>query len=165
MTDQNKLSRREAIKILGAATGASLLANIPAKWSRPQVTGSPLPAFAQTSNCPAGSSALSVFVEGSGSIRIRDVTTLNVNGAFTDYPTGVTTTVNSGCLSECFLITVISLDATNVHTIVTLNGSIIYDHLFNNTSPNPPGSSRAYVVNGATGEHELNDNAPGCDLG
>ena len=49
MTKQNKLSRREAIKILGTATGASLLANIPAKWSRPEVTGSPLPAFAQTS--------------------------------------------------------------------------------------------------------------------
>ena len=46
---QNKLSRREAIKILGTATGASLLANIPAKWSRPEVTGSQLPAFAQTS--------------------------------------------------------------------------------------------------------------------
>jgi len=51
MTDQNKLSRREAIKILGAATGASLLANLPSKWSRPEVTGSPLPAFAQTT-CP-----------------------------------------------------------------------------------------------------------------
>jgi len=49
MTNQNKLSRREAIKILGAATGASLLANIPAKWSKPEVTGSTLPAFAQTS--------------------------------------------------------------------------------------------------------------------
>ena len=49
MTNQKKLSRREAIKVLGAATGASLLANIPAKWSRPEVTGSPLPAFAQTS--------------------------------------------------------------------------------------------------------------------
>ena len=49
MTNKNKLSRREAIKILGTATGASLLANIPAKWSRPEVTGSPLPAFAQTS--------------------------------------------------------------------------------------------------------------------
>ena len=49
MTNQNKLSRREAIKILGTATGASLLANIPAKWSRPEVTGSQLPAFAQTS--------------------------------------------------------------------------------------------------------------------
>ena len=53
MTNQNKLSRREAIKILGAATGASLLANIPAKWSKPEVTGSQLPAFAQTS-CGVG---------------------------------------------------------------------------------------------------------------
>ena len=51
MTNQKRLSRREAIKILGTATGASLLANLPAKWSKPEVTGSVLPAHAQTSGC------------------------------------------------------------------------------------------------------------------
>jgi len=49
MTNQNKLSRREAIKILGTATGASLLANLPAKWSKPELAGSFLPAHAQSS--------------------------------------------------------------------------------------------------------------------
>jgi len=52
MTETNKkLSRREAIKIVGTAAGASLLANIPAKWSRPELTGGNLPAHAQIS-CP-----------------------------------------------------------------------------------------------------------------
>ena len=51
MTKQSKLSRREAIKILGAAAGASVLANIPAKWSTPQLTKGVLPAHAQTSLC------------------------------------------------------------------------------------------------------------------
>jgi len=50
MANQNKLSRREAIKLLGAATGASLLASLPTKWSKPEVTGSALPAHAQTSS-------------------------------------------------------------------------------------------------------------------
>ena len=53
MTETNKkLSRREAIKLLGTATGASLLANIPAKWSKPELTGGVLPAHAQISDEP-----------------------------------------------------------------------------------------------------------------
>jgi len=50
MTETNKkLSRREAIKIVGAAAGASLLANLPSKWSKPKLTGASMPAHAQTS--------------------------------------------------------------------------------------------------------------------
>jgi len=49
MTDKTKLNRRDAIKVLGAAAGASVLANIPAKWSKPELVGSELPAHAQTS--------------------------------------------------------------------------------------------------------------------
>ena len=51
MTKQTKLSRREAIKLLGATAGASLLANIPSKWSKPELSGGSLPAHAQTSGC------------------------------------------------------------------------------------------------------------------
>jgi len=160
MTETNKrLSRREAIKILGTTTGASLLANIPAKWSKPELTGASLPAHAQTSNCPAGSSAMSIFVEGSGDIDIGTVFTESVPGTVTNYPTGVTTTVYSGCISECFYMFVTSGDDTNnVHTIVTLNGSVIYNENFINTI-------QYYVVNGVTGAHVINDNAPGCSLG
>ena len=51
MTDQQKLSRRDAIKILGAAAGASLMVNLPSKWSHPEVFSGIIPAHAQTSNC------------------------------------------------------------------------------------------------------------------
>ena len=49
MTENKKLNRREALKLLGAAAGASLLAGLPAKWSKPSVSGGTLPAHAQIS--------------------------------------------------------------------------------------------------------------------
>lgn len=49
MTQPKKLSRRDAIKLLGAAAGATLLANLPSKWSKPSLTSGVLPAHAQTS--------------------------------------------------------------------------------------------------------------------
>ncbi|MBI3151717.1 MAG: twin-arginine translocation signal domain-containing protein [Chloroflexi bacterium] len=54
MTDQtsNKITRRDAIKILAAATGAVVLANIPDKWTKPILEGGVLPAHAQTSPPP-----------------------------------------------------------------------------------------------------------------
>jgi hypothetical protein len=50
MTEKtNKVSRRDAIKLLGAAAGAAMLANAPAKWSKPSLMSGVLPAHAQTS--------------------------------------------------------------------------------------------------------------------
>ena len=49
---KNKITRREALKLLGAATSASLLANLPSKWSKPELTNGVLPAHAQTSCGP-----------------------------------------------------------------------------------------------------------------
>ena len=49
MSDQKKISRRDAIKLISAATGASVLANLPAKWSTPELTSAAMPAYAQTS--------------------------------------------------------------------------------------------------------------------
>lgn len=45
----SKISRRDALKILTAATGAAALANLPPKWSKPGVEVGVLPAHAQTS--------------------------------------------------------------------------------------------------------------------
>ncbi len=45
-----KLSRRDAIKLLGAAAGATLLANLPSKWRTPELASGVLPAHAQTSS-------------------------------------------------------------------------------------------------------------------
>ncbi|MCJ7433012.1 MAG: hypothetical protein MUO77_05945, partial [Anaerolineales bacterium] len=44
-----KISRRDAIKILGAVAGASVLVNLPNKWSKPFLSSGVLPAHAQTS--------------------------------------------------------------------------------------------------------------------
>jgi hypothetical protein len=46
---QKNLSRRDAMKILAAAAGATALANIPNKWSKPGLEVGVLPAHAQTS--------------------------------------------------------------------------------------------------------------------
>jgi len=46
----NKISRRDAIKLLGAVTGATVLANLPSKWKTPEIARGVLPAHAQTSN-------------------------------------------------------------------------------------------------------------------
>ena len=45
----SEISRRDALKLLGAAAGATVLANLPSKWSTPELTAGVLPAHAQTS--------------------------------------------------------------------------------------------------------------------
>jgi hypothetical protein len=52
MTDKpsKEISRRDAIKILAAAVGASVLANLPSKWSTPELASGVLPVHAQTSS-------------------------------------------------------------------------------------------------------------------
>ncbi len=45
-----KLSRRDAIKVIGAVAGASVLANLPSKWTKPELATGVLPAHAQTSS-------------------------------------------------------------------------------------------------------------------
>ena len=47
-----KLSRRDAFKILGATLGATVLANLPSKWSKPEVISGVLPAHAQATCGP-----------------------------------------------------------------------------------------------------------------
>ncbi|MBI5962596.1 MAG: twin-arginine translocation signal domain-containing protein [Chloroflexi bacterium] len=44
-----EISRRDAMKILAAVAGAAALANLPSKWSKPELVEGVLPAHAQTS--------------------------------------------------------------------------------------------------------------------
>ena len=46
---EKKISRRDAMKILGAAIGAAALANLPSKWDKPELAQGVLPAHAQQS--------------------------------------------------------------------------------------------------------------------
>lgn len=52
---EKKLSRRDAMKVLGAALGAATLANLPSKWSKPEIAVGALPAHAQASAISATS--------------------------------------------------------------------------------------------------------------
>lgn len=45
----NKISRRDALKLLAAATGAAAISNLPPAWSKPELQVGVLPAHAQTS--------------------------------------------------------------------------------------------------------------------
>jgi hypothetical protein len=47
---QLKVSRRDAVKILAAAVGATALANLPGKWTKPSLNVGILPAHALTSS-------------------------------------------------------------------------------------------------------------------
>jgi hypothetical protein len=60
-----KISRRDAIKLLGAVAGASVLANLPSRWSKPEMTSGVLPAHAQTSKFDAINSC-NLVVSGGG---------------------------------------------------------------------------------------------------
>jgi hypothetical protein len=46
---EKKLSRRDAMKLLGAAIGGAALANLPSKWNTPEMTSGVLPAHARQS--------------------------------------------------------------------------------------------------------------------
>ena len=50
--EAKKFSRRNALKILAAAAGATTLANLPAQWMKPVLRAGVLPAHAQTSGLP-----------------------------------------------------------------------------------------------------------------
>lgn len=61
-----KISRRDAIKVLGAAAGASVLANLPTKWSKPELATGVLPAHAQTSGDVLPTVVTTSIVPGAG---------------------------------------------------------------------------------------------------
>ena len=103
MTEQNKkLSRRDAIKLLGAAAGAAALANLPSKWSKPELVSGVLPAHAQTSACAGDAASFTInanagFVTNyevwlNGSLVIGSVSLSPGQSYSGNYPCG------SGCL-------------------------------------------------------------------
>ncbi|HSR31410.1 MAG TPA: twin-arginine translocation signal domain-containing protein, partial [Anaerolineae bacterium] len=88
-----QLSRRDALKLLGAAAGASVLANLPSKWSTPQSVAGVLPAHADTS-CTRIFQAMFGGVEDSSTIQVFQLVTPTWESApkfespvFTLYPT------------------------------------------------------------------------------
>jgi hypothetical protein len=101
-----KLSRRDAIKLLGAAAGASVLANLPSKWSTPQLAAGVLPAHAQTSELHSLSCDDLLQTLNSGTL---------VTGAVHVSP------VASGILLHYHIV------LTNLTTVHSLNGNVPTD--------------------------------------
>jgi len=118
-----KLSRRDAIKVLGAAAGASVLANIPAKWSKPSVAGGVLPAHAQTSNCPPQTASMYVeFLNITGTGIDSEYSGSAIESGVLD-TTGYTILIS--CTDQCFYFEFIVDDATTASIRVTVNGVVV----------------------------------------
>jgi len=126
------------------------LANIPAKWSNPELSSGFVPAHAQTSNCPAGTSTLTVFLLG-------DVTDTETVGVITsengDFASGYTAFFD--CQSGCLYFFVDAGDA-GAHVIFTVNGVVVFDDSFSN-------ETHYVTVDGATGENDIDVYVPACD--
>ena len=60
---EKKLSRRDAIKLLGAAIGGAALSTLPPKWSKPVLAASQLPVHAQTSVVSGSCTENSLVIE------------------------------------------------------------------------------------------------------
>jgi len=100
MTDPKKISRRDAIKLLGAAAGASILANLPSKWSKPSLVSGSLPVHAQSSCINAVS--YQVLSANGGTVALG-----LINGPFPDDMLGdgsAGTTARWECQTGCLTI-------------------------------------------------------------
>jgi hypothetical protein len=166
---KKKLSRRDALKILGAATGAAVFANLPAKWTAPKLISGVLPAHAQTSivepiepepNCTDFAVRVEVISQ------VTNFPTLSVEqGPAPDqstFPGGVGTFAIWDCQTGCLQLRVgigPSLDSSATLEITTLADTfqVSVEGLFVNTA--------RVLINMETGEYSTNINEPidGCE--
>lgn len=120
-----KLSRRDAIKLLGAATGATLLANLPSKWSKPELVSGVLPAHAQTS-------CVAVFFEvlsATGDLGIIGLSA-SFQGPFPDSTTGTWNTGSTAtwyCRPGCLQFNVLFFVDSGSVRITTLSNQFTLD--------------------------------------
>ena len=131
MTVTKKLSRRDAIKLLGAAAGATVLANLPSKWSKPELASGVLPAHAQTS-------CVAVFLEILSATGIPPALGIVVAGPFPDAQTGVGdvgSTATWYCQPDCLEISIGRGSFTTATIrITTLSNQITFN--FDDANPN-----------------------------
>jgi hypothetical protein len=152
---EKKLSRRDAMKMLGVAVGAAALAGLPSKWNTPELAAGVLPAHARQSghvvapNLVAGKAATTSLCNFDSTVTINPIRTgilmqyiitpgagLTINfpplltGTTATNPTGVAT-VNIG----------VAVDSTAGRT-VTVTWS------FANASDGTGSSSQIFTSNG-----------------
>lgn len=155
MTEQKKkLTRRDAIKLLGAVAGASMLANLPAKWSKPSLMSGVLPAHAQTSCI----SVLIEVLEGNFTYEVKH------NAPEPDVVTGdggPGSTRVWYCQDECLFLYLdldTDLSETGSVRITTLAGQFIENY------SDPGNVIRDIVIDMGSGEYsnEVNGSAGDC---
>lgn len=119
------LSRRDAIKLLGAAAGATVLANLPSRWSTPEFTAGVLPAHAQTSATSAPAceglalTATIAAIVGTGNVfsdPVPDLTSGSQNAQ------GYTMSWNCG--DRCILL-LVSADGGEGDATIRLTGTVV----------------------------------------
>jgi len=159
MTNQKKISRREAIKLLGAAAGASLLANIPAKWSKPELTGGVLPAHAQTS-CSGNAVEFTITAPAGATLFYAEIVNqvIGPSGSVSD---GASVNGGIACGTGCYQVTSFFTNGSGTAE-VQLNTFFGGASTVNFTG-GP--SYFSMLVNLATGENSFVQNTPisGCD--
>ena len=156
MTEETKknLSRRDALKILGAAAGATVLANLPAKWNTPELAAGVLPAHAQTSEaCVVG---LTVEVLSTDDTGAHFGWSTAVDVVFWDWDGTAGSMLQFACTDICLgLQTYLTSGTTATYRFTTISQQF--------TVP----ADTEILINMATGEYALNGATPptGCDWG
>lgn len=128
---KNHLTRRDALKVLGAAAGATALANLPNKWNSPELLSGVLPAHAQTS---ATCTDWAVYIEVLSGEFVYSL----IGGPAPDLVTGdggPGSTVAWACQEGClFLWFDLSFEASSGSVrFVTIAGETIENYDFNDT--------------------------------
>ena len=156
---EKKLSRRDAMKLLGAAIGAAALANLPSKWNTPELAAGVLPAHARQSavvaclaaigNVALGKMTNRSSIEGAGYESNRATDGNTVTRWASSHPTGATDPewiyVDLGDNYNISLVTIrweaayaesyqveVSNDAANWNAVVDVVGGAggVVDHAF-----------------------------------
>lgn len=120
-----KLTRRDAIKILSAAAGASVLANLPSKWSSPELTSGVLPAHAQTSVI-----LYSLVCSSNINILVTDVGNSQHTGTFSASLTPTTPDVSVDYqidITPTFGTAILSSPATSSGSVMSSGGAVSLD--------------------------------------
>jgi hypothetical protein len=145
---KNQLSRRDALKVLSAAAGATALANLPKKWDTPKLLSGVLPAHAQTSVCNAVTIEL---VSGNTELHYFSIAPDEIEW---DYAPG--SYANWQCQSGCLLLLFSNPVAPSSLHLTTISNESTIDF----------GRFEHYLlINMDTGEYALNFGTPpdGCE--
>jgi len=149
-----KISRRDALKILTAVAGGAVLANIPSKWTKPELLAGVLPAHAQTSGghtlaagadqtvfiCQPGDFTSTVIISPTTSGILMKYTISADPGMTVNSPASLTGTVPTDVTGSASL-TINGTDSGN-------GGSITVTWTFANASDGTGSSSQVFTSNG-----------------